>query len=118
MDKPTLAKIILNAHELFKIVEFFRPDSFMLFNCCVVSAIKHLFNGHVLSVLHLFVGHKNDLIQWCFVLMSQVHMTLGHFAGSRSEVFLSHLAPITGGYHRWQPKSAWSGHLVEVLHGE
>jgi hypothetical protein len=81
-DKPALAKIILNAHELFKIVEFFRLDSFMLFNCCIVSALKHLFNGHVLSALHLFIGHKNDLIQWCFVFMSQIHMTLGRFAGA------------------------------------
>jgi hypothetical protein len=72
----------------------------------MVSALKHLFNGRVLPALHLFVEHKNDLIQLCFVFMSQVHMTLGRFAGARSEVFLSHSAQIPGGYHQWQPKSA------------
>jgi hypothetical protein len=114
----------------------------MLFNCCIVSALKHLFNGRVLSALHLFVEHKNNLIQLCFVFMSQVHMTLGRFAGARSEMFSSHSAQIPGGYHRWQPKSAiqrppfmasqichgvdtfdgspnlpWSGHLGAVCHG-
>jgi hypothetical protein len=78
----------------------------MLFNCCIVSALKHLFNGCVLSALHLFVEQKNDLIQLCFVFMSQVHITLGRFAGARSEVFFSHSAQILGGYRRQQPKSA------------
>jgi hypothetical protein len=70
----------------------------MLFNCYIVSALKHLFNGRVLSTLHLFVEHKNDLIQLYFIFMSQVHITLGRFAGARSEVFLSHSAQIPRGY--------------------
>jgi hypothetical protein len=114
----------------------------MLFNCCIVSSLKHLFNGRVLPALHLFVEQKNDLIQLYFVFMSQVHMTLGRFAGARSEVFSSHSAQIPGSYRRWQPKSAmqrpplmafqichggdtfdgspnlpWSGHLGAVRHG-
>jgi hypothetical protein len=78
----------------------------MLFNCCIVLALKHLFNGRVLPALHLFVEHKKNLIQLCFVFMSQVHMTLEHFANARSEVFSSHSAQIPEGYRRWQPKSA------------
>jgi hypothetical protein len=92
----------------------------MLFNCCIVSALKHLFNGRVLPALHLFVEHKNDLIQLCFVFMSQVHMTLGRFAGARSKVFLSHSAQVPGGYRRWQPKSAMQRTLLmaaQICHG-
>jgi hypothetical protein len=70
----------------------------MLFNRCIVLALKHLLNGRVLPALHLFIEHKNDLIQLCFFFMSQVHITLGRFAGARSEVFSSHLAQIPGGY--------------------
>jgi hypothetical protein len=78
----------------------------MLFNCCIVSALKHLLNGRVLSALHLFIEHKNDLIQLCFVFMSRVHMTFGCFDSARSKVFSSHSAQILGGYRRQQPKSA------------
>jgi hypothetical protein len=92
----------------------------MLSNCCIVLALKHLFNGRVLPALHLFVGHKNNLIQLCFVFLSQVHMTLGHFAGARSEVFSSHSAQIPGGYHRQQPKSAMKRSplmATQICHG-
>jgi hypothetical protein len=92
----------------------------MLFNYCIVSALKHMFNGRVLPALHLFVEHKNDLIQLCFVFMSQVHMTLGRFAGARSEVFSSHSAQIPGGYLRWQPKSAMQRSplmAAQICHG-
>jgi hypothetical protein len=92
----------------------------MLFNCCIVSALKHLFNGRVLPALHLFVGHKNNLIQLCFVFMSQVHMTLGRFAGARSQVFSSHSAQIPGGYYRQQPKSAMEQSplmAAQICHG-
>jgi hypothetical protein len=79
-------------------------NSFILFNCCIVLALKYLYNDHVLPALHLFIGHKNNLIQLFF--MSQVHMTLGRFAGPRSKVFSSHSAQILGGYSRHQSKSA------------
>jgi hypothetical protein len=78
----------------------------MLFNCSIVSALKHLFNGCVSPALHLFIEHMNDLIQLCFVFMSQVHMTLGRFVGARSQVFSSHIAQILSGHHQQQPKSA------------
>jgi hypothetical protein len=92
----------------------------MLFNCCIVSALKHLFNGCVLPALHLFVGHKNDLIQLCFVFLSHGHMTLGRFAGARSQVFSSHSAQIPEGYRRQQPKSAMEQSplmTAQICHG-
>ena len=67
-----------------------------MFNCCIVSALKHLFIGRVGSALHLFVEHdqRNNLIQLCFfVCLCPRYVTLGRFNGLRIKVFSSQLNP-------------------------